>query len=96
MDGLHPPSCLNAVVAGGFQSDTAARWVREGKADLIAFGGKFIANPELPERLRIGALFNADDPTTYYGGRREGIHRLSVSGTGSRRTTVGLCDQRWR
>jgi N-ethylmaleimide reductase len=51
------------MVAGGFQADTAARWLREGEADLIAFGRKFIANPDLPERLRIGAPFNADDPT---------------------------------
>jgi hypothetical protein len=29
---------------------------------------KFIANPDLPVRLRIGAPLNVDDPTTYYGG----------------------------
>jgi hypothetical protein len=39
--------------------------LREGRADLIAFGRKFIANPDLPERLRVGGPFNADDPTTY-------------------------------
>ena len=43
------------IVAGGFRADTAAQWLREGKADLIAFGRKFIANPDLPERLRVGA-----------------------------------------
>jgi hypothetical protein len=37
------------MVAGGFLPDTAAQWIREGKADLIAFGRKFIANPDLPE-----------------------------------------------
>jgi N-ethylmaleimide reductase len=51
------------IVAGGFQADSAARWLREGEADLIAFGRKFIANPDLPERLRIGGPFNVDDPT---------------------------------
>ncbi|MEA2819375.1 MAG: N-ethylmaleimide reductase, partial [Bradyrhizobium sp.] len=60
------------IVAGGFQADTAARWLREGNTDLIAFGRKFIANPDLPERLRVGAPFNADDPTTYYGGGEKG------------------------
>ncbi|MGD3601512.1 alkene reductase, partial [Xanthomonas citri pv. citri] len=60
------------IVAGGFETDTAARWLREGKADLIAFGRKFIANPDLPERLRTGSPFNADDPTTYYGGGEKG------------------------
>ena len=55
-------------MAGGFQPDTAAKWLREGTADLIAFDRKFIANPDLPERIRLGAPFNVDDPTTYCGG----------------------------
>ena len=42
------------IVAGGFEADTAARWLREGKADLIAFGRKFIANPDLPELGFVG------------------------------------------
>lgn len=53
------------IVAGGFQADTAAQRLREGRAHLTAFGRKFIANPDLPERLRVGGPFNADDPTTY-------------------------------
>jgi N-ethylmaleimide reductase len=60
------------VVAGGFDAESAERWLREGRADLIAFGRKFIANPDLPERLRAGAPLNADDPTTYYGGGEKG------------------------
>jgi N-ethylmaleimide reductase len=56
------------IVAGGFQPDTAAKWLREGTADLIAFGRKFIANSDPPERIYLGAPFNIDDPTTYYGG----------------------------
>jgi N-ethylmaleimide reductase len=40
--------------------------------DLIAFGRKFIANPDLPVRLRIGAPLNVDDPTAYYGGGENG------------------------
>jgi N-ethylmaleimide reductase len=39
---------------------------------MIAFGRKFLANPDLPERLRLGAAFNADDPNTYYGGGEKG------------------------
>jgi N-ethylmaleimide reductase len=59
-------------VAAGFQADTAAQRLREGTAHLIAFGRKFIANPDLPERRRAGGPFNADDPTTYYGGGEKG------------------------
>ena len=60
------------IVAGGFDYDTAEGWLRQGKADLIAFGRKFLANPDLPERFRSGASLNADDPSTYYGGGAEG------------------------
>ncbi|MEA2936134.1 MAG: N-ethylmaleimide reductase [Variibacter sp.] len=60
------------MLAGGFDHESAERWLREGRADLIAFGRKFIANPDLPERLRSGTPLNADDPTTYYGGGAKG------------------------
>jgi N-ethylmaleimide reductase len=60
------------VLAGGFDAESAERWLLEGRADLIAFGRKFIANPDLPERLRAGAPLNTDDPTTYYGGGEKG------------------------
>ena len=56
------------MLAGGFDRDSAEAWLRNGRADLIAFGRKFLANPDLPERLRGRAPFNAGDPATYYGG----------------------------
>src|ERR1700730_11025923 len=60
------------IMAGGVRADSGGRWLGEGWADLIAFGRKFIANPDLPERIRVGAPFNVDDPTTYYGGGEKG------------------------
>lgn len=60
------------IFAGGFDYDTAETWLKEGKADLIAFGRKFIANPDLPDRLRQHAPLNTDDRTTYYGGGAKG------------------------
>jgi len=33
------------MLAGGYDRDTAEAWLREGRADLIAFGRKYIANP---------------------------------------------------
>jgi N-ethylmaleimide reductase len=60
------------IVAGGFDAESGAQWLRKGWADLIAYGRKFIANPDLPERLRLGAALNADDPSTYYGGGEKG------------------------
>lgn len=41
-------------------------------ADLIAFGRPFISNPDLMERLRIGAPLQTPDPATMYGGGAAG------------------------
>jgi N-ethylmaleimide reductase len=60
------------IVAGNFDHETAEAWLEQGRADLIAFGRKFLANPDLPERFRRGAALNADDPDTYYGGGAKG------------------------
>jgi N-ethylmaleimide reductase len=84
------------IVAGGFQADSAARWLREGNADLIAFGRKFIANPDLPERLRIGAPFNVDDPTTYYGGGEKGYTDYPSLAQDRGEQPKACVDQRWR
>lgn len=40
--------------------------VMNGKADAVAFGKAFIANPDLVERLKIGAALNDWDSTTFY------------------------------
>jgi N-ethylmaleimide reductase len=84
------------IVAGGFQAETAAQWLREGKADLIAFGRKFIANPDLPERLRVGAPFNIDDPTTYYGGGEKGYTDYPSMVQDRGEQPKACVDERWR
>ncbi len=43
-----------------------------GDADAVAFGVRFIANPDLPERLRAGAALNELDRTTMYAGGAHG------------------------
>ena len=43
-----------------------------GVADAIAFGRKYIANPDLVERLRQGAPLNRDDQKTWYSKGPEG------------------------
>lgn len=60
------------ITAGNFKADTAAQMVAEGHADAIAFGRYFIANPDLPERIRTGAAFNPYDRATFYGGGEKG------------------------
>ncbi|QDU95207.1 alkene reductase [Lignipirellula cremea] len=51
---------------GGYEKQTAAEAIRLGQADAIAFGQLFIANPDLPERLRTDAPLNEPEVATYY------------------------------
>lgn len=60
------------ILAGGFNANTAELSIRSGRADAIAFGRFFIANPDLPERLQIGAPLNSYDRSTFYGGGAHG------------------------
>jgi N-ethylmaleimide reductase len=60
------------MLCGGFDRDSAEAWLALGRADVIAFGRKFLANPDLPERFRLRAPLNKDDPSTYYGGGAKG------------------------
>jgi N-ethylmaleimide reductase len=67
------------ILAGGFDHDTAAEWIAAGRADAIAFGRKFLANPDLPERFRERAPLNPDDPSTYYGGEKGYVDYLTLA-----------------
>jgi 2,4-dienoyl-CoA reductase-like NADH-dependent reductase (Old Yellow Enzyme family) len=51
------------------QSEAA---LRDEEADAIGFGVKFIANPDLPARLRTAAPLNELDRETMYGGGAKG------------------------
>jgi len=84
------------IVAGGFDQDTAEAWLEQGKADLIAFGRKFLANPDLPERFRQRAPLNADDPSTYYGGGAKGYTDYPTLAQLRGEKPQPCVDDRWR
>ena len=60
------------IGAGAYDVDKAERLLEAGLVDAVAFGRAFIANPDLPERLRTGAPLNDPDTATFYGGGAEG------------------------
>ncbi|APW39561.1 alkene reductase [Rhodoferax koreense] len=60
------------IAAGGFTRESAQAIIEEGTADLVAFGRDFIANPDLPDRLRRNLSLNAYDRDTFYGGSELG------------------------
>jgi N-ethylmaleimide reductase len=45
---------------------SAARTLRSGEADAIAFGRLFLANPDLPRRLASNAGLNKPNVATFY------------------------------
>jgi N-ethylmaleimide reductase len=84
------------IIAGGFDQNTAEAWLEQGKADLIAFGRKFIANPDLPERFRRAEPLNVDDPTTYYGGGAKGYTDYPSLAQEHGEEPKACVDDRWR
>ena len=56
----------------GFTKDQANAWLAAGKADAVAFGVPFIANPDLVARLEQDAPLNAPRFETFYGSSPEG------------------------
>ncbi len=66
------PVIFNTGFTGPSDLDTAQAAVDAGHADLFSVGRPFIANPDLVQRLRVGAPLAEGDQTTYYGGGAEG------------------------
>lgn len=60
------------MLAGGYEAETAEQALSSGRGDIIAFGRKFIANPDLPARLKAGVPLNNADGTTFFGGSEAG------------------------
>ncbi|TPG41916.1 alkene reductase [Roseomonas nepalensis] len=56
----------------GYDFALADAAVRDGRADLVAFGRPFIANPDLVQRMRTGAPLATPDKATFYGGDEHG------------------------
>jgi N-ethylmaleimide reductase len=84
------------IIAGGFDRGTAEAWLEQGKADLIAFGRKFLANPDLPDRFRARKPLNADDPATYYGGGAKGYTDYPSLAQERGEQPKACVDDRWR
>ncbi|WP_278249822.1 alkene reductase [Lysobacter enzymogenes] len=60
------------IVAGRYDRERGERILRQGLADLVAFGRPFIANPDLPQRYAHDWPLAAFDPATLFGGDERG------------------------
>ncbi len=54
------------IINKGFNKDTANQVIKDGDADLVAFGVPFIANPDLVKRFALNAPLNKPDQATFY------------------------------
>jgi N-ethylmaleimide reductase len=57
----------NLILNVGITAAHGENLLRQGLGNLIAFGRDFIANPDLVERIRLGAPLNEQRPEGYYG-----------------------------
>ncbi|AIO65004.1 alkene reductase [Burkholderia oklahomensis] len=60
------------IYAGKYTLERAEAALRNGWADLIGFGRPFVANPDLPARLRNGRALAAPDSRYFFGGAAAG------------------------
>lgn len=66
LDVLRADFSGTVILCNGFTPDTAELALEEGRADLVAFGRSFLANPDLDQRIALGASLNLPDPSTMY------------------------------
>ncbi len=50
----------------GYTAEEAEAAIAAGKVDAVAFGTAFLANPDLPARIKAGAPLNQAHPDTFY------------------------------
>jgi N-ethylmaleimide reductase len=82
-DELHQNAPNNAAIfrpdfhgplisAAAYTPQTASAAIKENRADGIAFGRLFIANPDLVKRILTGKPLQSSDRSTFYGGNEHG------------------------
>jgi N-ethylmaleimide reductase len=60
------------MLNGAYTPERAREALRNNDGDCVAFGRLYLANPDLPARIRQGGPYNEPNPATFYGGGAEG------------------------
>lgn len=60
------------MYAGKYTAEKAMKMLKKGYGDIFGFGKPFIANPDLPIRIKNNYQFNQADLNTLYGGTEVG------------------------
>ncbi|MCL1066663.1 alkene reductase [Shewanella olleyana] len=61
------------IYAGKYTTQRAVSAIESGLADMIAFGRAFVANPDLPARIKHGQAWAKHNPETLFGGDEKGL-----------------------
>lgn len=80
------------MVNNGYDRALAEKAIDAGD-DIIAFGKLFIANPDLPARLKQNGPYNEPDKMTFYGGGAKGYTDYPALTGQARSTQQGLSSQ---
>ena len=54
------------IAAGGYDREEGMKAIAENRADLVAYGRLFLANPDLPKRFELDAPLNKYNRETFY------------------------------
>ena len=65
----------------GYTPDEAGTAIAAGKVDAVAFGTSFLANPDLPARIKAGAPLNQPNPAKFYSPGPAGYTDYPLMGT---------------
>lgn len=60
------------IVGGGYTKESGEQALKDGNADLIAYGVPFIANPDLPKKFEKNIPLRFPDQATFYSGGAKG------------------------
>jgi len=61
------------IYAGKYTVERAEKALSDGLADMIAFGRPFVANPDLPERIKNNIPWATHDANSLFGGGAKGL-----------------------
>lgn len=62
----------------GYSAEEAEEAISSGKLDAVSFGSAFIANPDLPARIKAKAPLNSANPATFYSPGPDGYNDYPV------------------
>ena len=83
------------IANNGFDKERADAAIAQGRADLVAFGTPFIANPDLVTRLYLDAPLNPANRETLYGGADQGYTDYSMLRATAPHACYGDAERVW-